>query len=81
MAVERTLFSALDAKVAAEADEARAWLKRTESFLEWVSRHPKLVEINAEAAHLLARYREPTRRAGAASAAGSRRETPGLPAR
>jgi hypothetical protein len=63
MAVERTLFSALNAKVpVAEADEARAWLQRTESFLEWVSRHPKLVEINAEAAHLLARYREARRR-------------------
>lgn len=63
MAVERTLFSALDAKApAAEADEARTWLRRTESFLEWVSRHPKLVEINAEAAHLLARYREPKER-------------------
>jgi hypothetical protein len=63
MAVQRTLFTALNGKVAAaEADEARTWLQRTESFLEWVSRHPKLVEINAEAAHLLARYREPKRR-------------------
>lgn len=59
MAVERTLLSALGAKKSdPDAAEARAWLKRTESFLEWVSRHPKLVEINAEAAHLLVRYRE-----------------------
>ena len=63
MAVQRTLFSALGAKGSkAEADEARAWLQRTESFLEWVARHPKLVEINAEAAHLLVRYRDATRR-------------------
>lgn len=63
MAVEHTLFSALKTKnAAADADEARAWLRRTESLLEWVSRHPKLVEINAEAAHLLARYRDAKRR-------------------
>lgn len=63
MAVESTLFSALKAKgAAADVDEARVWLRRTESLLEWVSRHPKLVEINAEAAHLLARYRDAARR-------------------
>ncbi len=63
MPVEETLLRALEAKVVdRDAEEARAWLKRTESFLEWVSRHPKLVEINAEAAHLLARYRVAKRR-------------------
>jgi hypothetical protein len=59
MSVQRTLLAALDA-TAADSDaaaDARVWLKRTESFLDWVSRHPKLVEVNAEAAHLLVRLR------------------------
>lgn len=59
MSVERTVFEALGARQDADAQEVRTWMKRTESFLDWVSRHPKLVEINAEAAHLLLRYREP----------------------
>ena len=63
MPVEQTLLRALNADGAdRDAEEARAWLKRTESLLEWVARHPKLVEINAEAAHLLARYRVAKRR-------------------
>ncbi|MDX2165503.1 MAG: hypothetical protein SF182_00500 [Deltaproteobacteria bacterium] len=59
MSVQRTILAALDA-AATDADataDARIWLKRTESFLDWVSRHPKLVEVNAEAAHLLVRLR------------------------
>jgi len=59
MSVERTLLSALDSSPgdpAAVAD-ARIWLKRTEAFLDWVSRHPALVQVNAEAAHLLVRLR------------------------
>jgi hypothetical protein len=38
-------------------DDARTWLARNEIFLDWITRHPKLVEINCEAAHLLIRYR------------------------
>lgn len=38
-------------------DDARAWLARNEIFLDWITKHPKLVEINCEAAHLLIRYR------------------------
>jgi hypothetical protein len=58
MSVQRTLLAALDASAAtSDAADARIWLKRTESFLDWVSRHPKLVEVNAEAAHLLVRLR------------------------
>lgn len=59
MSVQRTLLAALDA-AATDPDaaaDARIWLKRTESFLDWVARHPKLVEVNAEAAHLLLRLR------------------------
>jgi hypothetical protein len=63
MPVEQTLLRALNADGAdRDAEEARVWLKRTESLLEWVARHPRLVEINAEAAHLLARYRVAKRR-------------------
>ena len=63
MPVEQTLLRALEANGAdRDSDEARTWLKRTESLLEWVARHPKLVEINAEAEHLLARYRVAKRR-------------------
>ncbi len=59
MSVQRTLERALEAgELATPAvDDARAWLARTEVFLDWIARHPKLVEINAEAAHLLTRYR------------------------
>lgn len=59
MSVARTVLAALDAAAAdaADAAEARIWLRRTESFLDWVARHPKLVEVNAEAAHLLTRLR------------------------
>jgi hypothetical protein len=59
MPVARTLSAALAATTADkdEVAEARIWLKRTESFLDWVARHPKLVEVNAEAAHLLMRLR------------------------
>lgn len=42
---------------AAAAQEVRHWLARTEVFLDWVARHPRLVEINNEAAHLLAALR------------------------
>lgn len=42
---------------AAEAQDARHWLARTEVFLDWVARHPRLVEVNNEAAHLLAALR------------------------
>lgn len=37
--------------------EAHAWLARTETLLAWIAKHPKLVEINSEAAVLLLRYR------------------------
>jgi hypothetical protein len=59
MAVQRTLERALEAAEidAGARDEARAWLARTEVLLDWIARHPKLVEINSEAAHLLGRYR------------------------
>jgi hypothetical protein len=56
MAVERIISDALGKRRDADAQETRAWMKRNEAFLEWVARHPKLVEINAEAAHLLTRY-------------------------
>lgn len=42
---------------AAAAQEIRHWLARTEVFLDWVARHPRLVEINNEAAHLLTALR------------------------
>lgn len=59
MPVQRTLERALDAAEidAVTRDDARVWLARTEIFLDWIARHPKLVEINTEAAHLLTRYR------------------------
>jgi len=62
MAVERTISELLGKRRDADAQEVRAWLTRTESFLEWAARHPKLVEINAEAAHLLIRLRDVKRR-------------------
>jgi len=37
--------------------EARAWLARTETLLDWIAKHPKMHEINCEAAGLLFRYR------------------------
>lgn len=37
--------------------EVRRWLARTEALLDWVAKHPKLVEVNCEAGHLLAEYR------------------------
>jgi hypothetical protein len=40
--------------------EARAWLARTEVLLEWIAKHPKMVEVNREAAALLIRYRGET---------------------
>jgi len=59
MSVARTLNAALDGSAAgAEAiAEARMWLKRNESFLDWAARNPRLVQVNAEAAHLLRRLR------------------------
>lgn len=42
---------------AAEAQEARHWLARTEVLLDWIARHPRLVEVNGEAGHLLSLFR------------------------
>lgn len=41
----------------ADVEEAQRWLARTEILLEWISQHPKLVEINCEAAMLLGQLR------------------------
>lgn len=59
MSVRDSLFKALDQMRdgGADVEEARHWLARTEVLLDWISKHPKLVEINCEAAHLLSRYR------------------------
>lgn len=62
MSVRRTLELALNELGGEAADktaveDARAWLIRAEVFFDWVAKHPKFVEINAEAAHLLIRYR------------------------
>jgi len=38
-------------------DEARNWLARTEALLDWIARHPKMHEIDYEAAVILLRYR------------------------
>ena len=62
MAVERTISELLGKRRDAAAQEVRAWLPRTESFLEWAARHPKLVELNADAAPLLIRLRDVKRR-------------------
>jgi len=60
VSVRSTLDQALsDTRSAppAELDAARAWVARTEILLEWISQHPKLVEINCEAAQLLGQLR------------------------
>jgi hypothetical protein len=59
VSVRDVLFKALDPMrgKGVDVDDARHWLERTEVLLEWISKHPKLVEINCEAAHLLSRYR------------------------
>lgn len=49
--IERSLASQA-AGQAAEIDEARRWLARTEVFLEWIAKNPRLVEVHCEAAHL-----------------------------
>ncbi len=59
MSVRERLERAIEAGVS-DADEARdlrRWLARTEVFLDWIAKHPRLVEINCEAAHLLSAYR------------------------
>lgn len=59
MAVRDCLARALDnlQDSGADVEEARRWLARTEILLDWIAKHPKLVEINCEAAMLLMRYR------------------------
>jgi hypothetical protein len=72
MSVQETLESALvclarsggpDGRDQEPIEEARRWLARNAVLLDWITRHPKLVEINCEAAALLARYRGGVRRA------------------
>jgi hypothetical protein len=62
MHVRETLRTALellarDGAAPEAIDEARVWLARTEIFLDWVAKHPRLVEVNCEAAYLVTRYR------------------------
>jgi hypothetical protein len=66
MSIRSTLDAALGrlagrSPSAAEAPriaEARAWLARVETLLDWIAKHPTLVEFKSEAAQLILRYRE-----------------------
>lgn len=82
MSVQETLETALNClggerpshRPDAEAlEEARAWLARTEVLLDWIAQHPKLVEINCEAARLVNWYRAPVREGNDKSAVGEGR--------
>jgi len=59
VSVRDTLERAMEsvALEGAEAGEAERWLARAEVLLDWIAKHPRLVEINCEAAHLLSLYR------------------------
>lgn len=58
MTVQDKLRAALSAsKTTDEAEAARLWLDRVEILLDWIARHPKLVEVRSEAARLLVDYR------------------------
>lgn len=60
MSVKSTIDRSLATPAAgqgAETDEARRWLARTETFLDWVARNPRLVEVHNEAAHLVSLLR------------------------
>jgi hypothetical protein len=58
MTVKSTLNAALQTQVDRTAvQEAELWLARVETLLDWIARHPKLVEIRFEAGRLLSDYR------------------------
>ena len=54
--IDRNLANPANAQ-AAETEEARRWLARTESFLDWIAKNPRLVEVHCEAAHLVSLLR------------------------
>lgn len=62
MSVRSTLEQALKSvKTASNREETQRWLARTEILLDWIRKHPKLVEVNCEAAYLMSLYdAEPT---------------------